>query len=101
MLDRYAVGLAVNYEQRYQDMGYLAIRGREQQLIDYLGARRASERGIEEFHGGAHSDSAAGERLTENAIRGVARDNPYGEPFHAMANLLFGELAPYTGDKRF
>ena len=35
--------------QRYRDAGYLAIRGREQQLIDYHGARRARERGLKNF----------------------------------------------------
>ena len=40
-------------------------------------------------------------RLTENAIRAVARDNPFGQIFHATANLAFGEIAPYTGDTRF
>jgi hypothetical protein len=99
VLDRYAVGYAVDYTQRYRDAAYVAIRGREQQLIDFHGARRAKQRGISPFVGGARSDTGSGEPLTENAIRGVARDNPNGEVFHLNANLHFGELAPYTGDK--
>lgn len=101
VLDTYAAGGAVDYSQRYRDVGYLAIRGREQQLIDYHGARRAKARGIKTFVGGAQSDTKPGEALTENAIRGVARDNANGEIFHAAANLAFGEIAPYTGDTRY
>jgi hypothetical protein len=100
-LDVYAVGFAVDYTQRYRDIGYLAIRGREQQLIDFHGAQYAQAHGIAEFRGGARSDSAPGERVTENAIRGVARDNPLGRLFHLTANLMFGQLAPYTGHGRF
>ncbi|HKV08113.1 MAG TPA: SpvB/TcaC N-terminal domain-containing protein [Thermoanaerobaculia bacterium] len=98
VLDQFTVGLAVDYGQRYRDVGYLAIRGREQQLIDYHGARRAAELGIGSFRGGAQSDTPPGTPLTENAIRGVGRDNPLGQVFHTAANLAFGELAPYTGD---
>ena len=99
-LDAYAVGRAVDYGRRYQDLAYLAIRGREQQLIDFRGARRAKELGLsdDDFTGGARSDTAPGEPLTENAIRGVAHENPMGELFHESANLVFGEIAPYTGD---
>jgi hypothetical protein len=101
VLDKYAVGRAVDYRERYRDLGYLAIRGREQQLIDYHGARRAKARGIADFDGGARSDTDPGEPLTENKIRAVARDNPMGELFHEAANLHFGELAPYIGNRSF
>ena len=101
LLDTYAVGLAVDYGQRYRDVGYLAIRGREQQLIDFHGARRAREREIAKFDGGAQSDTGRGGALTENAIRGVAKNNPYGQIFHGAANLHFGEMAPYTGHRSF
>lgn len=57
--------------------GYLAIRGREQQYIDYLG-------GI-------------GSPRVANTIRGVSRFNPYGRTYHAAANLMFGSIADYTG----
>ena len=57
--------------------GYFAIRGREQQYIDYLG-------GI-------------GAPRVANTIRGVARFNPYGRAFHAAASLTFGSIADYTG----
>ena len=87
LLDVYAVGYAVDYRERYRDVGYLAIRGREQQLIDY--------------HGGARLDIASETPMTDSAIRGVAKDNPLGELFHLAANLHFGELAAYTGHRRF
>lgn len=99
ILDTYAVGYAVDYAQRYRDLAYLAIRGREQQLIDHHGARRTKQRGITEFRGGARSDTAPDEAVTENAIRAVAKNNPLGELFHSAANLQFGPLAPYTGDR--
>ncbi|WP_068923245.1 SpvB/TcaC N-terminal domain-containing protein [Planobispora rosea] len=99
VLDKFAVGYAVNYDQRYRDMGYLAIRGREQQLIDYHGKNRSTELGLSGFSGGAHSDTDPGPRLTENAFRGVGKDNPLGEVFHEASNLCFGELAPFTGNK--
>ena len=57
--------------------GYLAIRGREQQYIDYLG-------GI-------------GAPRVANTIRGVSRFNPYGRVYHAAASLTFGSIADYTG----
>ena len=99
VLDQFAVGYAVNYNQRYRDVGYLVIRGREQQLIDYYGARRAAELGINNFSGGAQSDTHPGTPLTENSIRGIGKDNPLGEVFHNAANLAFGELAPFTGNR--
>ncbi|HLL04093.1 MAG TPA: hypothetical protein VK539_26140 [Myxococcaceae bacterium] len=81
-VDRFDVGSALDYSRRYDDVAYWRIRGREQQMIDSLG--------------GAHSDT--GERYrTENAVRGVAKDNPLGHRFHAAATELWGQLHPYTG----
>ena len=57
-------------------------REREQQLID--------------FFGGARSDTGEPYR-TENAVRGVAKENPQGRRFHAAATELWGQLHPYTG----
>jgi hypothetical protein len=54
-----------------------AIRGREQQLID--------------FYGGVGSPGVA------NAIRAVSPYNPLGRAYHAASDALFGPLAPYTG----
>jgi hypothetical protein len=54
-----------------------AIRGREQQLID--------------FYGGVGCPGVA------NAIRAVRPDHPFGRPYHAASDALFGPLAPYTG----
>jgi RHS repeat-associated protein len=98
-VDKYAVGFAVDYGERYRDVGYLAIRGREQQLIDYYGAKKAGDLGIKNFKGGAKSDTDPGQQLTENNVRGVAKDNVLGEVFHAASNLKFGPLAAFTGDK--
>jgi hypothetical protein len=81
-VDRFDVGTAVNYGQRYDDVAYWRIRGREQQLMDSLG--------------GARSDTGTPYQ-TENAVRGVAKDNPRGRRFHAAATELWGELSPYTG----
>jgi hypothetical protein len=58
----------------------MAIRGREQQLIDY--------------HGGAISDGGT----SPNAIRGVAAANPLGRAYHSMANFMFGSKYRYTGN---
>jgi hypothetical protein len=81
-VDEYDIGGATEYSQRYNDIAYWRIRGREQQLID--------------FHGGAWSDTAEPYK-TENAVRGVAKDNPRGRRFHDVATVLWGELHPYTG----
>ena len=80
--DRFDVGTAVDYSQRYDDVAYWRIRGREQQLIDFLG--------------GARSDTGEPYR-TENAVRGVAKENPQGRRFHAAATESWGQLHPYTG----
>lgn len=61
--------------QGYQ--GYPAIRGREQQLID--------------FYGGVGSPGVG------NAIRGVGYYTDFGQTMHNLSNLYFGPLAPYTG----
>lgn len=58
-----------------------AIRGREQQLIDYFKK--------------AKSDNGT----SGNAIRGVAKDNPRRKIYHSEANRLFGELYRFTGNK--
>ncbi|KFA92146.1 hypothetical protein [Archangium violaceum] len=80
--DRFDVGTAVDYNRRYDDVAYWRIRGREQQLIDFLG--------------GARSDTGEPSR-TENAVRGVAKENPQGRRFHAAATELWEQLHPYTG----
>ena len=68
----------------YGEKGRLAIRGREQQLIDR--------------HGGAQSDTINGHKGTSgNAIRGVSKINPKGPIYHEAANNAFGNIAPYTG----
>ena len=58
-------------------VGYPAMRGREQQVID--------------FYGGV------GSPLIANKIRGVSKLNPAGYPFWLISNVQFGPLAPYTG----
>ncbi len=57
--------------------GYSAIRGREQQLIDY--------------YGGVGSPNVG------NSIRGVSKINPYGRVYHSMSNTYFGPLSGFTG----
>jgi hypothetical protein len=81
-MDRFDVGSAIDYGQRYDDVAYWRIRGREQQLIDSLG--------------GARSDTGEPYR-TENAVRGVAKDNPRGRRFHDAATELWGLLHSHTG----
>lgn len=58
--------------------GYAAHRGREQQMID--------------FYGGI------GSLLIANPIRGVRKNNPLGKLYHSQSDILFGPLAPYTGN---
>lgn len=57
--------------------GYPAIRGREQQLIDYYG-------GI-------------GSPRVGNSIRGVAYYNPNGRFYFQQSNTTFGNIHSYTG----
>lgn len=83
VVDKFDVGNALDYKNRYQDFAYFSIRGREQQLID--------------FHGGARSDTRPSPNRTENPIRGVAKDHRFGRIFHEAASYNFGELHPYTG----
>lgn len=83
LLDEFDVGTAVSYANRYSDVAYWRIRGREQQLMDSLG--------------GAQSDTREPYR-TENVQRGVAKDNPLGRLFHDAATKKWGQLHPYTGD---
>ncbi len=63
----------------YGEQGKLAIRGREQQLIDK--------------NGGAQSEGGT----SGNLIRGVSKINPKGIIYHEAANNAFGNIAPYTG----
>lgn len=81
-VDQFDVGAAIDYGRRYDDAAYWRIRGREQQLID--------------FHGGAQSDTGKPYR-TENVVRGVAKDNPWGRRFHDAATERWGQFHPYTG----
>ncbi|HLL01574.1 MAG TPA: hypothetical protein VK539_13375 [Myxococcaceae bacterium] len=85
-IDAFDVGTAVAYENRYGDIAYIRIRGREQQLID--------------FHGGAQSDTRKTglPSKTENTNRAVARDHKLGRQFHEAATSKWGLLAKYTGD---
>lgn len=82
VLDEFDVGTSVSYANRYSDVAYWRIRGREQQLMDSLG--------------GAQSDTREPYR-TENVQRGVAKDNPLGRLFHDAATKKWGQLHPYTG----
>jgi len=74
-----------SYEERKNDhrtvpwseLGKPAIRGREQQLIDYYGG--------------------VGSRRVANRIRGVSKANPMGRFYHSQSNSFFGNIAPYTG----
>lgn len=97
IIDKFAVGYAVDYTQRYRDVGYLAIRGREQQMIDYHGKKESDRLGQKTFSGGAKSDSGK-PYLTENNVRGVAKDNLSRKIFHNAADLAFGNKAAFTGN---
>ena len=55
----------------------MAIRGREQQLIDYY-------KNVNNYH-------------LVNKIRGVSQYNPMGRLYHETSNMLFGNIAPFTG----
>lgn len=80
--DKFDVGTAIHYDNRYRDIAYWRIRGREQQLIDCLG--------------GAQSDTGTPYK-TENMVRGVARDNPLGRQFDAAATEYFKKLIDCSG----
>jgi hypothetical protein len=57
-----------------------AIRGREQQNID--------------FNGRSRSDGGT----SRNAIRGVEKNNIRGRQYHRAANRKFGNRYKYTGN---
>lgn len=83
-LDEFTVA-TLPFVARHLDPAYQAIRGREQQFID--------------FFGGAWSDVGEHSTASGNSIRGVAADNPLGKLYHNMASQVFSEeLHPYTGD---
>jgi hypothetical protein len=66
----------------------MAIRGREQQLID--------------SYGGAMSDSNRRTGATSaNRIRGVSKINPKGYIYHKAASTAFGEIHTFTGYIKF
>ncbi|MBE1605586.1 DNRLRE domain-containing protein [Actinopolymorpha pittospori] len=67
------------YAQRHSDPAYQAIRGREQQLID--------------FWGGAKSDGGT----SGNSIRGIARDNPRLPLYVGAATARFGLVESRPG----
>ncbi|MFG2044866.1 polymorphic toxin-type HINT domain-containing protein [Dactylosporangium sp. NPDC048998] len=71
VLDRYRVATKA-HDLRHSDPAYQAIRGREQQMID--------------FHGGAKSDGGT----SGNAIRGAAADNPLLGTYLRAATRAFG-----------
>jgi hypothetical protein len=71
---------AVRDQVGYGVQGAVAIRGREQQLID--------------AHGGAQSEGGT----SGNLIRGIAKQRTFfGPAAWAASNAQFGPLAPYTG----
>ena len=78
VLDEFTVA-TLPFLGRHADPAYQAIRGREQQMID--------------FFGGSISDGGT----SGNPIRGVGAGNVLGRPYHNAATLFFGELHPYTG----
>lgn len=69
-VDKYAVGA-------WRSPAYDAIRGREQQMMD--------------FHGGVGSTTLG------NSIRGVRKNHPFGSYYHTKSNQMFGPLHQYTG----
>jgi len=62
-------------------LGYLAIRGREQQLID--------------FNGGI------GHKKIANKIRGISKIKVAYWKMHSLSDEYFGNIAPFTGIKLF
>jgi RHS repeat-associated protein len=73
VVDRYMEG-TLPYSARHNDLAYQAIRGREQNLIDFFGG----------------AQSAGG--TSGNAIRGIAEDNPLRGTFMHAARRIFGLL---------
>ena len=78
VLDQFTIA-TLPFGSRHADPSYQAIRGREQQMID--------------FFGGARSDGGT----SGNAIRGVGANNLRGRTYHNASTAMFGELHPYTG----
>lgn len=76
LLDVYTAG-------DYGSPSYMAIRGREQQLID--------------FHGGVRGPNNPGSPVA-NRIRGVSARNPLGRMYHNNSTSRWGELHGYTGN---
>jgi RHS repeat-associated protein len=79
VVDKEAVGSLSDPRAKF------AIRGREQQLVDYWG--------------GAQSDTKnyPGGGVSANKIRAVRANHPLGRIYHEAANMLFGWLHHYTG----
>jgi len=78
ILDQFTIATQP-FGNRHIDPAYQAIRGREQQMID--------------FFGGAIRDGGT----SGNPYRGVRANNPLGRTYHNMSTAMFGELHPYTG----
>jgi len=86
-----------DYAHKYNAFGFLsaivdkyshsynAIRGREQQKIDYFGGAKSDR-----LRDGKPSKCA-------NKIRAVARNNPAGKRYHWASSTAFGEVFNYTG----
>jgi RHS repeat-associated protein len=71
VVDQY-MEAALPYSARHSDLAYQAIRGREQNLIDFFGGPRVA--------GGTSG----------NAIRGIAEDNPLRATYMHAARRIFG-----------
>lgn len=82
-LDKFIFGKGRAYNRK--EFAYFAIRGREQQMIDYFG--------------GAQSDTKHLKNpiRTGNNIRGVGKDNDAGRKYWEAATFQWDELFPYTG----
>lgn len=78
---------------RHADPAYQAIRGREQQMIDFYGGAWSDTGG----RGGPHVLKPGAKSKSGNSIRGVSKINPLGRVFDAAATVAFGRRAPYTG----
>lgn len=84
-LDESAPG-TMPWSKRHADPAYQAIRGREQQGMDYFGGPRSWP-----------VPTQVPGWSSSNAIRGYGRFNPQRHEFHQRSNDLFGPLAPYSG----
>lgn len=65
-------------------IGYWAVRGREQQNVDYFGGALLDP--------GRRPDATC-----VNRIRGVGKLNPLGYLYHWTSSVAWGEKYPYTG----